>query len=193
MHRVRWVRILLIVLTLSRSSLHPSIGRNMDYGMIQGAIVSLKAASDIAIAFGNLKTMSDVQGKAIELQQIILSAQSGALAAQSQHFTLLDQIRELEKELARVKAWEEQKQRYALVSPFRGAVTYALKKESSGSEPPHWICANCYENGKKTILHASKTADGWATMACTVCKTHITSRFRNAPQLTYAEETIPQE
>ena len=44
----------------------------MDYGMLQGAISSLKVAGDIAVALNGLKTMSEVQAKAIELQQIIL-------------------------------------------------------------------------------------------------------------------------
>lgn len=167
----------------------------MDIGMIQGAIVSLKAASDIAIAFGNLKTMADVQGKAIELQQIILAAQSSALAAQSQHFSLLDQIRELEKEIAKVKAWDEQKQRYALVAPWQGAVVYALKKESANSEPAHWICTRCYEDGRRSILSdilkVPTTGPRHVGLDCPVCKSHVPSSWSGGQiTRTYAEDTI---
>lgn len=86
----------------------------MDLTLIGGAVTGLKTAADIAIGFSKLNTMAEVQGKAIELQQVILSAQSGALAAQSAQFSLVDRIRELEREVAEVKAWEAQKQRYAL-------------------------------------------------------------------------------
>jgi hypothetical protein len=165
------------------------------YGMIQGAVVSLKAAADIAVALGNIKTMSEVQAKAIELQQIILSAQSGALAAQSEQFTLLQKIRELKEEVANAKAWDEQKQRYALVSPWQGAVTYALKRERSNAEPPHWICATCYEKGRRSILNdAMKYAPAGrgrssVGLDCPVCSAHIGSAWSGgAIERKYAED-----
>jgi hypothetical protein len=167
----------------------------MDYGMIQGAVVSLKAAADIAVALSNIKTMSEVQAKAIELQQIILAAQSGALAAQSEQFALLQQIRDLEEEVANAKAWNEQKQRYALVSPWQGAVTYALKKQSSNAEPPHWICATCYENGRRSILNdGMKYAPAGrgrnaVSLVCPVCSAHIVSEWSGGPiERKYAED-----
>ena len=138
--------------------------------------------------------MADVQSKAIELQQIILSAQSSALAAQSEQFSLLNKISELEKEVARVKAWEEQKQRYALVSPWQGAVTYALKKASSNAEPPHWICANCYEDGRKSILNdllkiPKDAGRRHVGIDCPVCKSHRPSESSGgAIQRKYAED-----
>lgn len=125
----------------------------MDLAMLQGAIGGLKTAADIAVGLSNLKTMAEVQGKAVELQQVILAAQSSALAAQSSQFELVQRIRDLEKEVAEAKAWNEQKQRYALVPVWEGAVAYALKRESSASEPPHWICTHCYEDGRRSILN----------------------------------------
>lgn len=169
----------------------------MDYGMIQGAVTSLKVAADIAIALGNIKTMAEVQAKAIELQQVILSAQSSALTAQSEQFTLLQQIRDLKEEVANAKAWNEQKQRYALVSPWPGAVTYALKKQSSNAEPPHWICATCYENGRRSILNdgmkyapagRGRSAVG---LDCPVCSAHIASDWSGGPiERKYAEDLL---
>ena len=48
---------------------------------LQGAVLSLKAASDIAKGFLHLNSLADVQGKVIELQEAILAAQSSALTA----------------------------------------------------------------------------------------------------------------
>lgn len=167
----------------------------MDYGMIQGAVTSLKVAADIAVALGNIKTLSEVQAKAIELQQVILSAQSSALTAQSEQFTLLQEIRDLKEEVASVKAWNEQKQRYALVSPWPGAVTYALKKESAGSEPAHWICTTCYENGRRSIVHDAMKyppagrGRSKVGIECPVCHTHVESDWGGgAIERKYAED-----
>lgn len=128
----------------------------MDMALLQGAITGLKSAADIAVGISNLNTMVEVKAKAIELQQAILSAQANALSAQSEQFSLIQTIRDLEKEIAEMKAWETQKQRYKLVSPWEGTLVYALKKECSESEPPHWICTKCYEDGRKGFLSSQE-------------------------------------
>jgi hypothetical protein len=168
----------------------------MDYGMIHGAVTSLKAAADIAVALGNLKTLSEVQAKAIELQQIILSAQSSALTAQSEQFGLLEEIRDLKAAVGRLKAWDEQRQRYSLVAPWQGAATYALRRDRSNGEPPHWICSHCYEAGKKSILNdlTLTPAKGPHTLVlnCAVCKAQVPSGWSGGSiQRKYAED-IPQ-
>ena len=83
----------------------------MDLSLIQGTITGLKLAGDIAKGFMELKSMAEVQGKMIELQSAILSAQSSALSANADQAAMVDEIRLLKEEIARVKAWEAQKQR----------------------------------------------------------------------------------
>ena len=102
-------------------------------------------------------------------------------------------MRDLEKEIARVKAWDEQKQRYELISPWQGAVTYALKKARSNSEPPHWICTKCYEDGRKSILNdlrkTPKIGRPQVGLDCHVCGTHIPSDWSSGQiQRKYAED-----
>ena len=54
----------------------------------------------------------------------------------------------------------------------RGAVAYMLKPEKRGSEPPHWLCPNCFANGKKTFLIATGTKErGYPIFKCAVCGT----------------------
>lgn len=53
----------------------------MDFAAIQGAISSLKAATEISRSIMDMKTMSEVQGKVIELQSALLEAQNSALSA----------------------------------------------------------------------------------------------------------------
>src|SRR5579864_4081551 len=112
--------------------------------LIQSAVTGLKTAVDLAMGFGKLTTMAEVNAKAIELQQVILAAQANAFAANSQQFDLLQKLRGLEEELARVRAWEETKQRYRLHQPGPGVFVYALRDQGVPPEPSHWICAKCY-------------------------------------------------
>ncbi|MEF8708269.1 MAG: hypothetical protein V5B38_05035 [Candidatus Accumulibacter propinquus] len=155
--------------------------------LIQGTISGLRFASDIAKSFLELKSISDVQGKVIELQSAILSAQSSALASHSEQASMVEEIRTLKEEIARVKAWETQKNRYALKRPWDGATVYALKESMSNGEPAHWICAHCYENGKRSILQYRPGLRSFSEYACP-CGAIIHSQHRGAFPFDFAQE-----
>ncbi|MDP2029301.1 MAG: hypothetical protein Q8K12_06680 [Thiobacillus sp.] len=160
----------------------------MDITLIQGTITGLKAAADIAKSLMELKSISDVQAKVIELQSAILSAQSSALSANADQAAMVDEIRQLKDEVACIKAWETQKQRYKLLSPWSAGVTYALKESMSNSEPPHLICTNCYESGRKSILNPLAGSNGFVSYVCPVCKSQIPTGYRGSPSPEYAPD-----
>ena len=160
-----------------------------DMALIQGAINGLKVAGDIAKGFLQLKSISDVQGKVIELQSAILSAQSSALAAQSEQSSMIQRIRDLEEEIARVKAWEKQKERYKLTTPWENsAVVYSLKESRKESEKPHWICTKCYDDGRRTILQERKDKTGYVLMCCPTCKSEVHTGYRGIGPAEYAAD-----
>lgn len=157
----------------------------MDATLIQGTITGLKFAADITNSLLKLNTMSEVQGKVIELQQTILSAQSNALSANAEQFTMVEEIRTLKEEIARIKAWERQKQRYKLAQVGEGGgIAYALKESMSESEPPHWICTKCYEDGVRMILQP-RTKDGYTYLYCPACKMEIPTYHRRLSPPSY--------
>ena len=160
----------------------------MDMTLIQGTISGLKTASDIAKSFLELKSIADVQGKVIELQSAILSAQSSALSANADQAAMVEEIRTLKKEITDIKAWEEQKQRYKLVNPWEGAISvvYSLKESRKNSEPAHWICTKCYDDGRRTILQPRENKDGFVLLVCPTCKSEIHTGYRGIAPATYA-------
>ncbi len=161
----------------------------MDMSIIQGTIAGLKLAGDIAKGLLELKTLSEVRGKVSELQNALLSAQTSAIEANAAQFSMVEEIRALKEEMARMKAWNSEKQRYQLYAPWNGAVVYALKKTMSNSEPPHWICTNCYEDGKKSILTQQMTTGFVVEFLCPSCGCRLRAleRHRHGYPLKYAE------
>jgi hypothetical protein len=144
-----------------------------DMALISGAVASLKLAFDMTKTLGAIRDFSKLNETVIELQRLIMSAQSDALSAQSDQFSLLDRIRSLETEIAGLKAWDAEKKRYQLTEVAPRVFAYVLKPDAGGSEPSHWICAACYENGKKSILQGSDDVTfGWFHN-CQTCKTEI--------------------
>jgi rubrerythrin len=162
----------------------------VDMGSIAAALGGLKTAGEIAKALLQLKSDAERQAKVIELQSVILAAQSSAIAAQSDQFAMLEEVRALEKEIARVKAWEAQKRRYKLHAPWGGAAVYALKKSMSDGEPAHWICTHCYEDGRRSILQFGYRKEGGPAYLCPSCEAAVHYPFLDVPQdnLPYAPE-----
>lgn len=160
----------------------------MDMTLIQGTISGLKTAADIAKSLMELKSISDVQAKVIELQSAILSAQSNALSANADQSSMVEDIRTLKEEIDRVKAWDTQKQRYKLVKPWSAGVAYALKESLSDSEPPHLICTSCYEGGRKSILNPIADSHAFIAYVCPVCKSQIPTGYRGSPTPEYAPD-----
>jgi Zn finger protein HypA/HybF involved in hydrogenase expression len=152
-----------------------------DIGAIASALSALNGAKDIAQAMIGLRDSQAFQGKLIEFQSKLIEANSAALAAQDERTTLLERIRDLERKVARLEAWETEKQRYQLTDIGDGTFAYALKESMRGTEPPHYICAHCYEQSKKAILHNMQMGSGQHLLTCPSCTTKLIVGFGYIP------------
>lgn len=153
-----------------------------DMMAISSAATGLQAAGQIVKSLVGLKINSEVQSKVIELQGVIMGAQGDALAAQSEQFSLLQRIRELEEKVAKVEAWNTEKERYELHEFPTGTFAYLLKADAATSEPPHRVCANCYQDGHKSILQMVRRRHGGELVECHRCKdTFLLSEFHEPP------------
>ena len=141
---------------------------------LSGIMSSLKAAKDIAEAMIGLRDVATMQTKVIEFQNAIMDAQQRVFSAQEERSSLIEQVRHLEEQMARMKAWETEKQRYEQkrVGYGGGVFVYQLKADAAGAELPHSICANCYENGQRSILQGDR-AKGDAFLCCSRCKARL--------------------
>lgn len=130
-------------------------------------ISAFKAAMDITKGLKDIDDRTRLNEAVIELQEKILGAQ----AAQA---LLIQQVSELEKEVAGLKAWDTDKQRYELKDLGRGFFAFIPKQGVENGEPPHAICANCYQKGFKSFLQSSGHPmihdRSWD---CPACKTKI--------------------
>ena len=161
----------------------------MDMGQIASAVSSLKVAGDLAVGLVNLKTMAEVQAKAIELNQKIISAQHDIFAANATQSVLIERVRELEGQIAVMKAWDTEKQRYKLASPETGALVYALQRVMSNGEPPHYLCANCFKQGRPSILNdLPKAKERWHYWICPNCESASPTGYSGPCPPKYAED-----
>lgn len=115
---------------------------------IASGVTSLKATFDLAKAMVGVRDAATFQAKSIELQELILGALEKAIAAREAQATQSDEMRALEAEMARLKAWDAEKENYELKPTGFGAVAYMLKPEARGAKPPHWLCPTCFAKGE---------------------------------------------
>jgi hypothetical protein len=144
-----------------------------DMTAIAHALTALKAAKDIAETMIGLRDTAAFQGKLLEFQSKIIDANNAAFSAQEERSSLLDRIRDLEKQVADFEAWEAEKQRYELKEVGPRKFAYVLKPNADRAEPPHWICASCYQKTQKSVLQGEEFYGGGWTHICPTCKAKI--------------------
>jgi len=139
-------------------------------------ISGFKATMDMVKALKDIDDRTRRNEVAIELQEKILGAQ----AAQA---SLIEQVGELEKQVADLKAWDADKQRYKLVALKPGVLAYAPKEDMENGEPAHHLCTSCYQSGLKSILVAATWNPGRChVLVCNDCGWHAYLEGMAMPQ-----------
>jgi hypothetical protein len=139
-------------------------------GEIAAGLSSLKTMKDLVQGLNAAKTEAAINGVKIELQGLILEAQQGLFAAQDARSADARRIAELEQQIVDLKDWEREKQRYEMKRFAPGSIAYCLKPDMAAGEPPHRICPNCYQQGKKGFLQATTDIKvGKRVHVCTSC------------------------
>jgi Zn finger protein HypA/HybF involved in hydrogenase expression len=138
-------------------------------------ISAFKGMLDIARSFKNTNDAAARQGIAIELREQILTAQETQAG-------LIEKIHALETEITRFDKWDAEKQRYELKAISQGTLAYVLKASDQHAEPPHWLCANCYQNRIKAFLQYQAVLEPRKhTYACPACRTQIKVHYSIYP------------
>ncbi|MCJ2033046.1 hypothetical protein [Methylobacterium sp. J-068] len=141
----------------------------VDIAAISGLTSSLKATSDIAKAMLGIRDELLIREKAVELNAQVMTAQSSALAAQAAQAELVERVRQLEQKVVELEDWEREKCRYQLAEIATGVFAYATKPGMEDGEPPHRICARCYQDGRKSILQGISRTKNWTKLDLLVC------------------------
>lgn len=144
----------------------------VDLSAISSGLTALNAIKDITQTIIGLRDSAAFETKRAELTTKLIEAHSSVLETYEARTAAIKRVEELEKEIAELKDWETEKQRYELkpLSEQRAVFAYALKPDAQPPEPAHWICPTCYQRGKKRILHPETRSPGRAEVyVCHEC------------------------
>jgi Zn finger protein HypA/HybF involved in hydrogenase expression len=128
----------------------------VDMSAIGIVMSSLNAAVNITKAMKDVHDATVLDAKVFELQRAMLDTQSAVFAVNEERSALIERVGALEKEISDLREWETEKQKYELKAlDSTGVYAYARKAIPGDTEPHHFLCANCYQNGQKSILQAT--------------------------------------
>ena len=139
---------------------------------IGAAIAAVKDFVDLVGKLGD--GVSKEQPEVIsQLYDSVLDIQQQLLMAQSSESDLLSRCRALEEEIARARDWQTETTRYIL-RRVDGGVVRQLRSSHASEDPPHWLCANCFEEQRKSYLQKDpKTLGGRHIWKCPRCSTAV--------------------
>lgn len=146
-----------------------------------GLISSIRGAIDVV---KELKYAYDEQTSLrtqAELLERLIGIQHEALSVQNRHSELIKEKDELQKKLIEFDKWEEVTESYRLLEVQTGKFVYSLKNPQLSSEPIHWLCTNCFDDRKKSILQAVFRNDFDALYACPRCKANLYLHYKDYP------------
>ncbi|KGJ19337.1 hypothetical protein [Paracoccus sanguinis] len=91
------------------------------------------------------------------------------LAAQEANLETKKLLLKLKEEEQRRSKFEQQASRYTLTTTDRGGLVYSLNPDDAKGEPPHDLCAACFEQEKRSIMQFVQPN----TLECPLCKTRV--------------------
>ena len=142
---------------------------------IAAFVTALGHATNIAKALIHARDEAKRSDLAVEFNQALIDVQTKQLAVVEKNQALLAANEALNKKLAEYDQWEKEKTKYVLRQLPSGGFVYALDPAQKPSDPPHWICAHCYQDHCKSILQTAGIETGERThlWVCPRCKTRI--------------------
>lgn len=149
------------------------------------AVGSIKTAIDILKGVRSLKSEADVNQAVIDVQRILLEAQSAAIDDKSRQIEMLKRISDLEARLAESDEWQAEKRRYRLTEFSTGRFAFVLAQDLAAGEPTHKLCAKCFTERRKSILQTVRKHSGGESVYCQDCKQEmVLSEFPSDPVIT---------
>lgn len=148
----------------------------MDMTAIASLTSAISAARDIAQGAIGMRDVVLVNEATTRLLQRLLEAQNALLAHNTALLQLQNEQFEAREEIRKLQEAARERGRYTLFELVPGHLAYRVNiaPEQSGSsepgstEPMHYVCQGCFDQGRKAVLRISQYV-----AHCPLCKSNI--------------------
>ena len=144
-----------------------------DWETIQSSIESLSSTIknlDVIIKFTTQKIgKSTVPSEdIIEIRKKLIEARELILTLKEEEATIKDKISNLKQEEIKLINWKEEKKKYIPILIGDRVNVYTLHPNFKSTEPPHWLCYQCFQNNKKSILQVTESVPSYRSLGISV-------------------------
>lgn len=140
---------------------------------VSAIVTSIKAAIEITKGLKSSYDAHTITQAQSEILERLLAIQMDALALQEKHSALINEKDELTKKLVLFEQWEKTESEYELKEITPGKFVYSSKNSQQSKIPMHWLCTQCWDDRKKSILQAILHDVNEAQYICPRCKFKI--------------------
>lgn len=119
---------------------------------ISSAFVSIKTALELNNLLQTTKIDADVKKKSSELTNIIISLQQTISLAHAKNHEITEINNKLRSQIMKMSNWQKEAKRCEFHELSPGVLVFKLKKDHHNSEPLHYLCPNCHQDERKSIL-----------------------------------------
>jgi len=117
-------------------------------------LTSIKTTIDIVKELNSSHDSHTITQVQAELLEKLLTIQTGALALQEKHSALIHDKEELIKKIEEFEQWRNTESEYELKELKTGIFVYSYKNSQQSVVPMHWLCPQCWNDRKKSILQS---------------------------------------
>jgi hypothetical protein len=103
----------------------------VDVSAIGVVMTSLNTLVNMTKAMKDVHDATLIDGKVFELQRAILETQQSVFAANEERMALVEEVREAKAQIARLEAWDAEKQRYELKDVGDGIARLRRKRSDA--------------------------------------------------------------
>jgi len=122
------------------------------------------AMSALGSALGFAKSALEARDEAkinaalADINQKHLDLSMAALQLAEKLGSLQSTNAELQREIAELRSAKSERERYVLHEVTAGAFCYRANPGKSGTEPEHYLCQPCYDQGIKSVMRFYETS-----------------------------------
>lgn len=124
----------------------------------------------------HLRELNETSAKTLEIVQMTLELQQLVTSLQLDLRTLQFNHRDLEEKIRHYEQFDVEKDQYSIHQFATGAVVYRpIQPVTNADGDPfyYYLCANCYNQSKKSILQPAEVIDNYRTLKCHSCSSVI--------------------
>lgn len=156
------------------------------YVDINAALQSIKAAKEMFNAVIGVRDGKIAKEEIWKVKEAFGNALEITTSLQEERTAILKRLHQLEDEIANMKKWDGEKEKYELKNvsliPRVEIFAYARKESPDSSGPLHNLCAQCYHEGKKSILQGETRNPGICrVLMCHLCGSDLYIAGRREP------------